>query len=207
MAQPQKSRVQSNRNATAKKAETATVGRAALMFPTAVDVPENPAWRRDIYRSVDLTKDENAALYYPVEPQGGDMNLFTLLFKLLNTGKIPAYEYQLDGTMFTVIRYSGVRQKPKVVKFMELDLKELILISEDGTSRTEEIEAITAKAQPKRITYYLNAQDPNRPSLVLYARGYGDEAGRYVKAYINPSAEMINNMKLVAPGKVFSYEI
>ena len=25
------------------------------------------------------------------------MNLFTLLFKLLNTGKIPAYEYQLDG--------------------------------------------------------------------------------------------------------------
>lgn len=97
MAQPQKSRVQSNRNATAKKAETAMVGRAALMFPTAVDVPENPAWRRDIYRSVDLTKDENAALYYPVEPQGGDMNLFTLLFKLLNTGKIPAYEYQLDG--------------------------------------------------------------------------------------------------------------
>ena len=118
-----------------------------------------------------------------------------------------SHEHQLDGTMFTVIRYSGVRQKPKVVKFMELDLKELILISEDGTSRTEEIEAISAKAQPKRITYYLNAQDPNRPSLVLYARGYGDEAGRYVKAYINPSAEMINNMKLVAPGKVFSYEI
>ena len=118
-----------------------------------------------------------------------------------------SYEYQLDGTMFTVIRYSGVRQKPKVVKFMELDLKELILISEDGTSRTEEIEAITAKAQPKRITYYPNAQDPNRPRLVLYARGYGGEAGRYVKAYINPAAEMINNMKLVAPGKVFSYEI
>ena len=71
--------------------------RASLMFPTAVDVPEDPSWRRDIYRSIDLTKDENAALYYPVEPQGGQMNLFTLLFKLLNTGKIPAYEYQLDG--------------------------------------------------------------------------------------------------------------
>ena len=40
------------------------------MFPTAVDVPEDPTWRRDIYRSIDLTKDENAALYYPVEPQG-----------------------------------------------------------------------------------------------------------------------------------------
>ena len=60
-------------------------------------MPEDPSWRRDIYRSIDLTKDENAALYYPVEPQGNSMNLFTLLFKLLNTGKIPAYEYQLDG--------------------------------------------------------------------------------------------------------------
>lgn len=118
-----------------------------------------------------------------------------------------SYEYQLDGTMFRVIRYSGTRQKPKVVQFMELDLTELIIISEDGTSRLEEIEATTAKAQPKRVTYFINAQDPNRPSLVLYAKGYGADEGRYVKAYMNPSAEMINNMKLVCPGKVFPYEI
>lgn len=101
VAQPQKSRVQQNNNRTtaAKTATAAAPGtsRASLMFPTAVDVPEDPSWRRDIYRSIDLTKDENAALYYPVEPQGGNMNLFTLLFKLLNTGKIPAYDYQLDG--------------------------------------------------------------------------------------------------------------
>jgi gliding motility associated protien GldN len=97
-AQPLKSRVQNN-NRTAAKNNSTAVGtdRASLMFPTAVDVPEDPSWRRDIYRSIDLTKDENAALYYPVEPQGGQMNLFTLLFKLLNTGKIPAYDYQLDG--------------------------------------------------------------------------------------------------------------
>ncbi|MBQ9667101.1 MAG: gliding motility protein GldN [Bacteroidaceae bacterium] len=95
-AQPQKSRVQNNRTA-AQKTKAATSDRASLMFPTAVDVPEDPAWRRDIYRSIDLTKDENAALYYPVEPQGTQVNLFTLLFQLLNTGKIPAYEYQLDG--------------------------------------------------------------------------------------------------------------
>jgi len=96
-AQPQKSRVQNNRTAAAKNSTSVGTDRASLMFPTAVDVPEDPTWRRDIYRSIDLTKDENAALYYPVEPQGGQMNLFTLLFKLLNTGKIPAYEYQLDG--------------------------------------------------------------------------------------------------------------
>ena len=90
-AQPQKSRVQNARTTTAKNTSTAAgQGRASLMFPTAVDVPEDPSWRRDIYRSIDLTKDENAALYYPVEQQGNSMNLFTLLFKLLNTGKIPA---------------------------------------------------------------------------------------------------------------------
>lgn len=96
-AQPQKSRVQNNRTTAARNAAAVGTDRASLMFPTAVDVPEDPTWRRDIYRSLDLTKDENAALYYPVEPQGNSMNLFTLLFKLLNTGKIPAYEYQLDG--------------------------------------------------------------------------------------------------------------
>ena len=99
VAQPQRSRVQQNNNrtTTTQKSGAVGTGRASLMFPTAVDVPEDPSWRRDIYRSIDLTKDENAALYYPVEPQGNSMNLFTLLFKLLNTGKIPAYDYQLDG--------------------------------------------------------------------------------------------------------------
>lgn len=104
MAQPTKSRVQQNRTtATAKSGTTSkgttanTTSRAALMFPTAVDVPEDVSWRRDIYRSLDLTKDENAALYYPIEPQGNQVNLFTLLFQLLNTGKIPAYSYTMNG--------------------------------------------------------------------------------------------------------------
>ena len=96
-AQPKKSRVQTTRSTSAKKAQDATPSRASLMFPTSVDVPETPTWRRDIYRTLDLTKDENAPLYFPVEPQGDNINLFTLLFQLLNTGKIPAYEYKLDG--------------------------------------------------------------------------------------------------------------
>ena len=83
---------------TANNAQTQTQSRASLMFPTAVDVPEDVSWRRDIYRELDLTKDENAALYYPVEPMtGGQINLFTLLFQLLNTGKIPAYTYDMSG--------------------------------------------------------------------------------------------------------------
>jgi gliding motility associated protien GldN len=60
-------------------------------------MPEDVVWRRDIYRELDLTKDANAPLYYPVEPQEGRVNLFTLLFQLLNTGKIPAYTYDTSG--------------------------------------------------------------------------------------------------------------
>lgn len=71
--------------------------RARLMFPTAIDMPEDVVWRRDIYRELDLTLDANGGLYYPVEPIGHEMNLFTYMFKLVQNGYIPAYEYRLDG--------------------------------------------------------------------------------------------------------------
>ena len=73
--------------------------RAQISFPTAVDMPEDVVWRRDIYREIDLTKDENAGLYYPVQPQGKQMNLFTYIFKLALNNYIPIYEYSVanDG--------------------------------------------------------------------------------------------------------------
>jgi len=94
-AQPQKSRVQNNNRRTTTSTDANS--RAALMFPTAVDVPDDPVWRRDIYRELDLSIDENAALYYPTQPEGNDMNLFTLLFKLFSTGKIPAYKHDINS--------------------------------------------------------------------------------------------------------------
>lgn len=71
--------------------------RAQLEFPTQAPMPADVVWRRDIYRSLDLTKDANAALYYPQEPDGDRMNLFTYLFKLILRGQINAYDYRLDG--------------------------------------------------------------------------------------------------------------
>lgn len=94
-AQPKKSRVAQNR---AKTSAQQNVSRASLMYPTAVAVPENVPWRRDVYRTLDLTNDANAPLYYPVEPRQGQVNLFTLLFQLLNVGKIPAYNYDINSS-------------------------------------------------------------------------------------------------------------
>lgn len=71
--------------------------RAQLEFPGAADMPEDVSWRRDIYRVLDLTKDCNAVLYYPEEPQGERMNLFTYLFKLMMRKQITVYNYTIDG--------------------------------------------------------------------------------------------------------------
>ena len=57
---------------------------------------ENAKWSRIIYRHLDLNKEANAPLYYPVTPINGKMNLFTTLFKLLQDDMVPGYEY-LDG--------------------------------------------------------------------------------------------------------------
>jgi len=56
----------------------------------------NVVWLRVLYRNIDLKQEANAPLYFPTEPIGDRMNLFTLIFKLLIDGKLTAYEY-LDG--------------------------------------------------------------------------------------------------------------
>ncbi len=71
--------------------------RARVAFPTAASMSEDVVWRRDIYRELDLNTEANSGLYYPVEPIGTQMNLFTYIFKLMMTGQIKAYEYRLDG--------------------------------------------------------------------------------------------------------------
>ena len=71
--------------------------RMQISYPTAIDMPEDVVWRRDIYRELNLEDEQNSGLYYPVEPIGRQLNLFTYAFKLALNGYIPVYEYRLDG--------------------------------------------------------------------------------------------------------------
>lgn len=96
-AQPTKRRTQTTNRQERSAGTPAVSDRASLMFPTAVPMPDEVVWRRDIYRTLDLTVEANGPLYYPVEPNGRQMNLFTYIFRLLLTGRINAYEYRLDG--------------------------------------------------------------------------------------------------------------
>ena len=99
-AQPAKRRTATTANATAASATAAkqnSQDRASLQFPTSATMPEDVVWKRDIYRQLDLMKDKNAPMYYPVEPIGKQVNLFSYLFRLIQTGRVTAYTYKLDG--------------------------------------------------------------------------------------------------------------
>lgn len=106
VAQPQRRRTTTQQQSSASAAQKSNANtmttRAQLSFPTQATMSEDVVWRRDIYREVDLHDDENAGLYYPKEPVGTQMNLFTYIFKLMMRGTIKAYEYRLDGNeLFT----------------------------------------------------------------------------------------------------------
>ena len=105
VAQPKRSRVQqSQKSQTVQKnqqtqSSQGMTRRMQISYPVALDMPEDVVWRRDIYRELDLNDDANAGLYYPVQPQGKQLNLFTYIFKLAQNGYIPIYEYSVanDG--------------------------------------------------------------------------------------------------------------
>lgn len=99
-AQPPRRRAEQQKKEEKKEAASSVAlsERAKLQYNVGTAMPDEVVWKRDVYRTLDLEKDQNAVLYYPVEPMEGRMNLFTLLFKLLLSDEIPAYEYRLDGT-------------------------------------------------------------------------------------------------------------
>lgn len=94
-AQPE-ARRREQRQAAAASANALST-RAQISFPTQAPMNEDVVWRRDIYREIDLNDEANAALYYPVEPLGSQMNLFTYIFKLVMRRSVTPYEYRLDG--------------------------------------------------------------------------------------------------------------
>ncbi|MBE6308173.1 MAG: gliding motility protein GldN [Bacteroidales bacterium] len=110
-----------------KRATAAIVNmseRAKNQFPTLV-VPQEVVWKRDIYRSLDLKKEKNASLYYPVEPMGQSVNLFTYIFRLILEGSVNAYTYNLDG-------YESFTEENKIAPKDLLDNYRIYYEEKDG---------------------------------------------------------------------------
>ena len=146
VAQPKKSRTQ-KQNASSQKQNASSQGmsmRARLMFPTAIDMPEDVVWRRDIYREIDLNKDANGGLYYPVEPMDRQVNLFTYIFKLALNNYIPVYEYRLDGN-------ESFSDSARVQMKTVLDNYHIYYQEKDGKLRVENSDIPSAEVK----LYYL----------------------------------------------------
>ena len=152
-AQPKQRRIQQQTDQQPQKRKNPSSAmslRAQISFPTALDVPEEVVWRRDIYREIDLTKDENAGLYYPVEPQGKQVNLFTYIFKLAQNGYIPVYEYPTDGSdVFT--------DEAKVQMKTILDNYHIFYEEQDGKLKVDNSDIPSAEVRKyylKESAYY-----------------------------------------------------
>ena len=155
--------------------------RARLMFPTAVDMPENVVWRRDIYREIDLNKDANAGLYYPVEPIDGQLNLFTYVFKLALNGYIPVYEYRLDGN-------EVFNDSAKVQMKTVLDNYHIYYEEKDGKIRVENSDIPSAEVKMyylKESAYFDDANSTFHRKVqsicpvMLREDDFGGEASKY----------------------------
>lgn len=184
-AQPKARRQQQARQqAQQQKQQTQNQGlsmRARLMFPTAAAMPENVVWRRDIYRELDLNKDANAGLYYPVEPVDKQLNLFTYVFKLALNGYIPVYEYRLDGNeVFT--------DSAKVQMKTVLDNYHIYYEEKDGKLRVDNSDIPSAEVKLyylKESAYYDDANSTFHRKVqclcpvMLREDDFGGEASKY----------------------------
>ena len=58
-------------------------------------------WMRVIYRSLDLTNEQNMALYYPEEPTENQENLFRIIMRSMANNQGAAHKYRDGREVFT----------------------------------------------------------------------------------------------------------
>lgn len=207
MAQPKV-----RRNADAKKSQTTSSQltlRAQTMFPTAIEMPSQVVWRRDIYRELDLEVEANSALYFPVEPVGKQMNLFTYIFKLALFGYLPVYEYRLDGS-------EDLTDSSRVEVKTILDNYHIFYETNDGKLRVDNSDIPSAEVKLyylKESAYYDQANSTFRRKVLalcpvmLREDDFGGEASKYplfwvkysdLEPFLNRQTMMTSNLNNAA---------
>ena len=100
-----------------------------------------------------------------------------------------------------------MRSRPVSVEFVVLDLTRVLVIAGQGASELEEAQRRFDAAGRQRVTYNTSAQDPDRPSAVLFCEGTGTDSGRLVRVYLQPYPQLMDCLRRLCPGKVFVDEL
>ena len=113
-----------------------------------------------------------------------------------------SFVYSLTGTRLRVQRVWGFASRPRTEEFAQFELSTVRIMAPEGSPLLEAEEAATRDLRPRRVTYDLTSHDKRRDVWVMFLDGSGEDAGRQVKAYIEPSAELLACMRRAAPGRV-----
>jgi gliding motility associated protien GldN len=218
-AQPKNRRQQQQAQQQQQRQQTQNQGmsvRARIMFPTAADMPEDVVWRRDIYREIDLNKDANGGLYYPVEPQDRQVNLFTYIFKLALNGYVPVYEYRLDGN-------EAFNDSARVQMKTILDNFHIYYEEKDGKIRVDNSDIPSAEVKLyylKESAYYDQANSTFHRKVLalspvmLREDDFGGEAAKYplfwvryadLEPYLSRQTVMTSNLNNAATMSMEDY--
>lgn len=157
--------------------------RMQISYPVAFDMPEDVVWRRDIYREIDLNDEANSGLYYPVQPQGKQLNLFSYIFKLAQNNYIPIYEYSIanDGN-------DDFSDAAKVKFKTVLDDKHIFYEEADGKLKIDNSDIPSAEVTKyylKESAYYDQANSSFRIKplalcpIMMREDDFGGEATQY----------------------------
>lgn len=87
-------------------------------------------WQKVVYRVLDLRERMNYPLYYPIVPVDGRESFFTILFKLINDKKVPAFRFDFDTEKFG---------KDQLIDFEEEFLKKFEVIYKTKVNPTTKV--------------------------------------------------------------------